>query len=109
MKRQAGSKMADVGSGRLRGAQEDIYKLDDSQWWANFNVYLWCLTWAILTKKCMILSNILEDWNFYKIRRSGTVWRLSEASLPEDGRVRPKHVVKDSGVYLVAPTTVQWK
>jgi hypothetical protein len=31
----------------------------------------------------------------YKIKQNGTVWRLSETSLPEDGHVRPKHVVKD--------------
>jgi hypothetical protein len=31
----------------------------------------------------------------------------SETSLPEDGRVRAKHVVKDSGVYIVAPKTEQ--
>jgi hypothetical protein len=59
-------------------------------------------------EKVRDFKHILENWNFYKIKQNGTVWRLSETLLPEDGRVRPKHVVKDSGVYIVAPTTEQW-
>jgi hypothetical protein len=33
---QVKKKTTDVGSVRLRGAQENIYKLDDAHWWANF-------------------------------------------------------------------------